>query len=140
MKLSEENKKKICEEIRFVIEKMKESKDMDKSLYFLSGIHSMLSRVYNFEFHRHLVFIHFVLANCHISITRAIEIARQGKQPIIIDLNFFSKLIDLLGELANVIEGDKSTFDVLEKICVLVYSITGNGYYLQQKGIKVIDF
>ena len=28
--------------------------------------------------------------------------ARQRIQPIIINLNFFSKLIDLLGELANI--------------------------------------
>ena len=59
--------------------------------------------------------------------------ARQRIQPIIINLNFFSKLIDLLGELANIFEEDKSTFDVLEKISVLAlaYSVTGNGYFLQ---------
>ncbi len=140
MNLSEENKKKICEEIRFVIEKMKESKNMDNSLYFLSGIHTMISRVFNFEFNRHLVFIHFILANSHLGILRAVERSKQGKQPIIVDLSFFSKLIELLGELANNIEGDETTFNVLEKIIVLVYSITGNGYFLKQKGIKVIDF
>ncbi len=137
MKLSEENKKIICEEIRFVIAKMEASNNMDNSLYFLSGIHTMINRVYNFEFNRHLVFIHFILINSHLTILRAVEMTRQGKQPIVIDMSFFSKLIELLVELANVIEGDKSTFDVLEKISVLVYSITGNGYFLKQKGLKL---
>ena len=107
MQLSEENKKRICEEIRIVIEKMKNSKDMNESLYYLSAIHSIIHRIYNFEFNKHLIFIHFVLANSHRNISTAVEIARQGKKPITINLEFFSKLIDLLGELANLIEENK---------------------------------
>jgi len=140
MKLSEENKERIVKEIQFVIENMKATPDMDESLYYLSAIHSIINRIFNIEFNRHLTFIHFVLINCYGTILKAVTIARQGKQPITIDSEFFTKLTELLDELANAIKEDKTTFEILEKISVLTYSISGNGYFLQKKGIKVIDF
>ena len=140
MKISEENKERLIKEILFVIEKMKTTTDMDESLYYFSAIHSLITRIYNIEFNQHLVFMYFTLLNCYNITLKAIVITTQGKNPITIDGKFFNKLIELLNELANTIKEDKSTSGVLEKITVLVYSITGNGYYLQKKGIKVINF
>lgn len=140
MIISEENKERIVEEIRFIIEKMKSSADMNENLYYLSGIHTIINRIFNIEFDRHLVFIHFVLLNSYGIIRNAVEIARQGKPPLVINSKFFSKLIDLLEDLANTIKEDKTTFEVLEKISILTYTITGNGFFLQEKGINLIDF
>lgn len=140
MKISEENKERLIKEILFVIEKMKTTTDMDESLYYFSAIHSLITRIYNIEFNQHLVFMYFTLLNCYNITLKAIVITKQGKNPITIDGKFFNKLIELLNELANAIKEEKSTSGVLEKITVLVYSITGNGYYLQKKGIRVINF
>jgi len=140
MKISNENKERIIKEILFVIEKMKTATDLDESLYYLSAIHSIINRIFNIEFNQHLLFMHFVLVNCYGTISRAVAIARQGKKPITIDSEFFNKFTEVLDELANAIKEEKATFEVLEKISVLTYSITGNGYFLQEKGIKVIDF
>lgn len=140
MKLSENNREMIYEEIQFVIGKMRESENMDESLYYLSAIHSVINRVFNLEFNQHLVFMHFILVNCYGIINKAVELSRQRKKPITIDMVFFKKLIDLLEILADTIKEDKSTFETLEKISVFVYSITGNGYYLQKKGVNVINF
>jgi len=140
MKLSEENRERLIKEILFVIEKMKSTADMDESTYYFSAIHSLINRIYNIEFNQHLVFMHFTLINCYNTILKAITITKQGKNPITVDGKFFNKLIELLNELVNVIKEEKLTFEVLEKISVLVYSITGNGYYLQKRGIKVINF
>ncbi len=140
MELSNENKKVIYEEIEFVINILKESENIDECLYYLSAIHAMIKRVFNIEFNKHLVFINSILGNSFGVISNAVNIARQERQPIIINIDFFRKFAILLEELTEAIKEDKLTYEILEKITLLTYSITGNGFYLQQKGIKVIDF
>ncbi len=140
MDLSKENKKIIYDEIKFVVDILKGNEDIDEILYFLSALHPMIKRIFNIEFNKHLVFMNFVLGNCFGVITTAVTIVKQEKQPIIINLDFFHKYYKLLEELAEAFIEDKLVYEILEKLSLLVYSISGNGYYLQQKGVKVIDF
>ena len=51
---------------------------------------------------------------------------------------FFEKLSECLEELAKNIENNQDTYAVLQKISLLAYISTGNGYYLYQKGILKI--
>ncbi|KKL98798.1 hypothetical protein LCGC14_1820800 [marine sediment metagenome] len=140
MELSNENKKIIYDEIKFVVDILKENEDIDEILYFLSAIHPMIKRIFNIEFNKHLVFMNFVLGNCFGAIMTAVNIVKQEKQPVIINLDFFHKYYKLLEELAEAFIEDKLVYEILEKLSLLIYSISGNGYYLQQKGVKVIDF
>lgn len=140
MELLNENKKVIYEEIKFVINMLKESEDIDECVYYLSAIHPMIKRVFNIKFNKHLVFMYFILDKCFGSIINGVSLTRQGRQPMIINIDFFHKFAKLLEELAESIKEDKFPYEILEKIVLLTYSINGNGFYLQQKGIKLIDF
>ena len=76
----------------------------------------------------------------HQAVLKSVDMAKKNIPPIMIDKKIFTKMNELLEELASTIEEDKKTYEVLEKISVLMYSISGNGYYLQQKGFKVVEF
>jgi len=140
MNLSEKYRKEIIEEIQFIIKKMNESKNIEEALYYYSGTRALIQRIFNLEFDPHLVFIHFLLSNTYPSISGLVDSIKKRSTIIPINLDFFHKLSKLLNDLTQCIEKKELTYKVLEKICVLTYSITGNGYYLQQKGVKVIDF
>ena len=140
MKLSENYRKQIIEELQFITEKINVSKDIEESLYYYSGVRALIQRIYNFEYNSHLVFIHFVLNNTFNEIARFVDQIKRRTTIIPLNIDFFLKLSKLLNNLAQCIGKEELTYEVLEKICVLAYSITGNGYYLQQKGVKVIDF
>ena len=55
MKLSAANKKILVNEIKFSIEKMKETEDPKTRLYFFSAIYGIISRIFNLEFSSDLV-------------------------------------------------------------------------------------
>ncbi len=140
MTLSKEYKTIIYDEIKFVSNILRESEDVDELIYYLSAVHPMFRRIYNLEFNKHLVFMNFIIGNCFGVIAAAVNIAKQEKTPIIIDISFFRKYGGLLEDLAEAIKEDKLGYEILEKIALLAYSISGNGYYLQQKGVNIIDF
>ena len=53
--------------------------------------------------------------------------------------DFFENLYRLLGLLQDKIVKGEETHTVLEKIANLTYLLSGNGYYLTQKGVKVFS-
>jgi len=138
--LSENYRKQIIEELQFIVKKMNESKTIEEALYYYTGTRALMQRIFNFEFDPHLVFIHFVLNNTYTSIAGFVDQIKRRTTIIPMNIGFFHKLSKLLNDLTQCIEKKELTYEVLEKISVLTYSITGNGHYLQQKGVKVIDF
>jgi DNA replication initiation complex subunit (GINS family) len=62
-------------------------------------------------------------------------IERGDEKVIQIPDDFFDKLASLTEELAIAIDGDNDVYEILQKIAIRSYSLTGNGYYLYQKGI-----
>lgn len=119
---------------------MYESKNLDEALYYYSGTRAFIQRIFNLEFDPHLIFIHFVLNNTFTTIASTVDSIKKRSQIIPLNLDFFHKLSKLLNDLTLCIEKEELTHKILEKMCVLTYSITGNGHYLQQKGVKIIDF
>ena len=140
MNISENYRKRIDFTSQKITKKINGSSDIERALYYYSGVRALIQRIYNFEYNPHLVFIHFVLNNTFNTIAAFVDQIKKRTTIIPLDIEFFYKLSELLNNLTQRIEKEELTYEVLEKICVLAYSITGNGYYLQQKGVKVIDF
>lgn len=133
-------KKKILEEFEFVINSLKESEDLSQKIFYLSALHNMIKRIFNIDFDKHLVFLYSNLENSFRIIATEYEMRKRQKNTFItINKNFFSKLIILLEKLAEAIKEEKSSYEVLEKITLLTYSITGNGIYLEKKGFDLSD-
>jgi DNA replication initiation complex subunit (GINS family) len=66
---------------------------------------------------------------------RLVMIERGDEKVIQIPDDFFNKLARLTEELAKTIEEDKDVYEILKKITIHSYLLSGNGYYLYQKGI-----
>jgi len=135
MKLSKENKKKIVDEISFVIKQMEQEDELKSKLYYFSGIYGMLPRIFNVDFSEDLVFIHFVVSSTYNNIKQRIN---NPDNVIKIPDELFDKLIDATKELLNVIQNDKNPYEVLKKFTLIGYVMLGNGYYLYKKGVLKI--
>ena len=138
MKLRADHKKMILDEFGYAVRTMREVKTFDEKLFYFSSTYGVLSRVFNAKFDPQLVFMHLVLSNAHSTFLARVQAMRSGDNAIQLSEDFFNKLTDLVDELAKRITGGKDTYDLLEKIGVLTYATTGNGYFLFRKGVFAI--
>ena len=132
MKLKPDNKKRLIDEIKFVLNKMKEEDDPKNKLYYFSAIYGMMQRIYNLECSPDLIFAHFVLSSTYAQINARLK---NPEGTVKIPDELFDKLISATAELLVVIEHNKNLYEVLKKFTLLGYVTVGNGYYLYQKGL-----
>ena len=135
MKITKKMKDEIIKEIDLVVDAMKKSEDPLKKLYFFSGIHGAINRVFNMEYDPELVFMHHVLSAVYTGFLGRINAMRKGDTVIVLDDSYFKKLISLSINLKDKISENGNVDDTLKEFIVLLYATTGNGYYLKQKGL-----
>jgi hypothetical protein len=136
MKINTYMKETLVNELRLVVRKMKEETDIRRKNYFFSATYGAVYRIFNINFDPELVLVHSVLNMTYRTANALLGGIDRGEERIIqIPDNFFDKLASLTEELATAIEEDKDVYGILQKIAVLSYSLTGNGYYLYQKGL-----
>ena len=135
IKISKYLKKNMIEEMKYALEKMKGENDDRKKLYYFSGIYGVVPRVFNFEYDPQLVFIHHVLENAYNAINNRLHASIQGDKTVVLPENIIDKLYTYTSILVDKIEQDEDNlYDMLEKITILGYVTSGNGYYLYEKG------
>lgn len=132
MKIQPDTRKKLIDEIKFIINKMEKEDDPKQKLYYFSGIHGVLSRIFNFEYDPELVFAHVILNFAYNSIQARLA---QEEKIIKIPDELFDKLVVTSKEFLHKIEKNESLCDALQKFAVMAYLTTGNGYYLYEKGL-----
>ena len=135
MKLKTEHKKAIVEEFAFVAKRMRETEPVDQKMFYFSGTFLLLSRVFNSEFHSQLAMAHLIMTTAHTNILARINAIKGGDNTIMLQNEFFEKLTLAVEEFADRVKKDRDIYDVVEKIALLTYVTTGNGYYLLQKGL-----
>ncbi len=138
MKITKKMKDKIIEEIDHVVDAMKKDNDPFKKLYFFSGIHGLINRVFNIEYDPELVWIHHVLSSVHAGFLQRIDAIRKGDPVIVLDELYFEKLIELSITLKDKISKNDNVDDTLKEFIILLYATTGNGNYLKHKGLLKI--
>lgn len=139
MNITDNFRKTIVSEFRYVAEKMREEKQSAQKLYFFSAAYGVVFRIINLEFDPTLVFIHNVLQHTHVTInSMALRIEGKEERVIQIPEKVFESLVEALEELSNKIEIDTDVSPTLQRISNIAYVTTGNGYYLYQKGIPKI--
>jgi hypothetical protein len=134
MKISKKNKKLLLDEIQYVSNEMRKCETAHEKMFLFSGIHGMLNRIYNIEYDSTLVFTHFVLSNVHSGFIQKLEALRTGDPIRTVEEDHFDKIEFLINALKENIENDDPVDDTLKKFVELLYSTTGNGYYLKRKG------
>ena len=136
MQISTDFRKILVDELQLVAQKVRVEKDIRRKIFFFSGAYGVVFRLLNFSFDPELVLIHGVLNMTYSSAGALQTKIERGEESIIqITAAFFDKLADLTEELATAIEEDKNICGILQEIATLSYTLTGNGYYLYQKGI-----
>lgn len=135
MKLSKENKQKLIDEIRFVIDQMKREEDLEAKLYYFSAIYGIMPRIFNEDFNDDLVFAYFVINSAYNNINRRLK---NPDKVIKIPDELYDKLLEATEDLLHAIEKDKNLYNVLKKFTLLGYVTLGNGYYLYKKGLLKI--
>jgi hypothetical protein len=129
----------IVDEIKFVVKKMEETNDSSEKLFYFSAIFGILHRVYNTEYDPELVYAHLVLRSTHDALSSRLKaIQTGGDTTIALNEDQFLKLSDLSKKLANNFRKKEEIDSILKKFAILLYSTTGNGYYLMQKGLLKI--
>lgn len=134
MQINDTHIKLIVNEINFAVSKMIESQDAIEKLFYFSGIFGVINRVYNIEFDSDLLFAHFVLRTTHEAFLNRVKAIQQGDRAVILNDDQFDKLNVLSKELSKKIEKNEDLFSTLKNFSNLMYSTTGNGYYLMKKG------
>lgn len=136
MEIDDKFKNILVEEFRFVASKIRDESDMKRKNFFFSAAYAVVHRIINIDFDQELVIIHNTLNSTYTIVNNLQMSIESGTEKIIrIPLLLFDELADLLDELAGAIQESQNTYEIIQKIAVLSYMLTGNGYYLYQKGI-----
>ena len=136
MNISEGFKKEFADEISYVITKMREVKRPVEKIYYFTAVHGMALRIINIEYDPELSFVHQTLNYVYATINSRLTMFAMGQEAVVtLPEELFDKLEEYLSELMVKIQTGKNTHAVLQKMCNLAYSTTGNGYYLYEKGI-----
>lgn len=128
-------KKIILDDFSQAVELMRKTSNPEETLFYFSSTFGVLSRVFNLKYDPELVFMHQILASTHAAILARIQAIKSGDGAIIIDEQVFEKLTILVDQLTNAIASDQKVNEILQRITILAYSTTGNGYYLLKKGV-----
>lgn len=136
MKLTAENRKILVDEFEYAIKMMKTIDSAEKKLFYFSGLYGALSRIFNLAYDPQLVFLHYIISSAHTNINaRLAAIMKGGETVIQFPEGYFDKLALIAEELKEKIKKEEDTYSSMEKIAVMVFVTTGNGYYLYEKNI-----
>lgn len=140
MNISDNFRELIIKEIRYVVDKMNKSSSGEEKLYFFSGVYAIIQRVLNLEYNPDLIYMHFILRETHTTLLGRLQaIQKGGETVILLEEKHFKKLTSITGELGEKLKLKEDVNSTLKKLTILSYSTTGNGHYLQLKGLLKIE-
>jgi len=135
MEIKDSYRKIIIDEINFAVKRMNSAKSPSEKLYYFSAIYGVFHRIYNLEYNPDLVYTHFILRSTHEAFQNRLKSIEQVRdRTVLLSNEQFDKLSILSKELVSKINKNKDMDETLKKFVILLYSTTGNGYYLMQKG------
>ncbi|MBA7701463.1 hypothetical protein ES703_110203 [subsurface metagenome] len=139
MQISDSSRKSIVDEFEYVVGQMRAHKEPSQKLYFFSATYGAIQRLLNSEYDPTLQLVHMILQGAYNSVNARYAALGQGvEMGIVLPHNLFEKLEETTEALGKAIDKNSGITNVLERLAVLTYSTTGNGYYLYQKGILKI--
>lgn len=137
-----ELQQRLAEEYRYAANKINESKDPNKILYYFSIYYGEAQRVLNFQWDADLALIHMATHYVYNNLRALIQ------SPNISIIPFNAKIIiDALSQIASDLAGYYDTgkdnvnelHNILGRIAKIGYTTTGNGAYLFERGIINLD-
>jgi hypothetical protein len=127
-------KKELVKELRNVANLMKNEKNPEKKIYYFSAAYGITSRTFRYAFSRDVLLTDLVLNTSYHSLLERFQRVRSGEQTVSLDEKVFDSIVEGLKELADAFENDTSILEPLELITAAMFSTTGPGNYLREKG------
>jgi hypothetical protein len=135
---SEKYKDIIVKELEFVIKKIDQAPTTEAKLYYFSAVQGILNRVLNLEYTEELLLTYYVTNETLKMFQQRHGGFKAGDIAIRLTDEQLLKLSEVTNEFLETIRNDGNVNEVLRKYVVLLYSTTGNGYYLMEKGVLKI--
>lgn len=132
MKIPDDLKKRLLNELDFCVEKIRKEENIRKKLYFFSGTYGAVERIMRLHFDRQLLLVHAVLNLCYGALIGLVHSRERGDIARELPPNLSEALVEYLTELTNELAEDKDTYKTLEKFMALGFSASGPGYYTTQ--------
>ena len=129
MKLPQQIKKNVLNELEFIIKKMKEDSDLPKKIYFYSAVSAALDRATRFCSDNELLIAQSITALSLKLINDRVNHLKVGDTVVPLTENLFDQLLDSVSELKQAIEDDKPVYPALEKTIGIASLTTGGGFY-----------
>jgi hypothetical protein len=135
---TEHYKNILVKELGFIVNKMDQASKAEEKLYFFSAVQGVLHRILNLEYSRGLLIAHYITNETLKLFQQRLTSYKAGDIAVSLSEYQFQSLTELTRELREAIMHGESIDEVLSKYIVLLYSTTGNGYYLMEKGVLKI--
>lgn len=135
MRASQESRKRLADDLRYIVDRIGKEKDLRKKVFFLASFGETVGSLLDFEYDPQLVLVQFVFDVASGVIGNRIKAVQTGDDTSV-DLvpGFFDKVLVLLSELVVNLEENQDTYKTLEGIVELAHATTDRGYYLYTKG------
>lgn len=134
MNISKNAKKILNSEFDITLKKMIESNSPDEIMYYFTAFYNVINRVYNIEFSEDLLFANFIMENAYNNIIQRMGLVKAGNSSVVgFHKNFGSAFIKIIEEIRNNFFNKEKRIEALQKLVLLAFTTTGNGFYLSQK-------
>jgi hypothetical protein len=129
MKLPQQLKDNLSNELDFVIKKMTEEPNLTKKLYFFSAVNGALERASRFYFDRELLVAHAIMSMSYNMINDRISHLRIGDDTVPFTETLMTQLIAGISELKQAVDDEKPLYPAVETVMEVTYMTTGPGFY-----------
>lgn len=135
---SEKYKDIIVKELEFTVKKMDQASTNEAKFYYFSAVQGILHRILNLEYTEELLLAFYVTNETLKMFQQRHAAFKAGDIAIQLTEEQLLRLSEVTKEFLETIRDAGNIDEVLRKYVVLLYSTTGNGNYLLEKGVLKI--
>ena len=127
-------RKELVKELRKVEVFMRKEENFERKVYYYSAAYGITSRTLRYTFSRDVLLADLILTGTYNLLMETIGRMRGGDPNVKFEEVHFEKLCDGIKLLADKFEKGENIQEPLELLSTTVFSLTGAGTYLREKG------
>lgn len=131
-------RKELVTELRRIEVCMRKEESVEKKIYYFSAAYGITSRTIRYAFNQDYLMADCILNTAYNGLMDRFKRVRSGDETVEIEPVHFERIQEGLRMLADAFEEETSVLEPLEQILTTMYSLTGPGNYLREKGLLVM--
>jgi len=129
MKLPQQLKEDVNNELSFIIKRMGEEPDIGKKMYYYSAVKGAFERAGRLYYDREIQVVTPIVDITYALINDRINHIKIGDATVPFSDSMLTQLIEGLVELKQAINEDKTVYPAIEKLMEVAYLSSGPGFY-----------